>query len=585
MEEGFMMRYFKNISLKYKLLFTVSIMVLALFATITTQSVSQLHNQLENDLEQELKGVGLLSSMNLDPDKIEKLLTVNGEDDPVFIDIQNGLDLVKDKQGIISWSYIWKMEDGAVFPIGYTENLNEVYNAGELFTDLAPIHLDTAQLAINNDQPEVTPIFDDPYGTWRTVFAPIKNDNGNTIAVLGIDYAADYIDTIITKSVTKQILIAVIGLLILLVVLYITIDRLLKPLNNVVIAANQVANGDLKDVAFESSNDEVGKLSESIKTMVSNLQHIILNIRNTSNQVASSAGQLTSTAIESYNNSTHVSEEMDLMTQNAETALLMTEETALAMEESAQSIQRIAESAYTVAESSHFTSTAAQQGNEVIQQAMDQMNLIHESVNQIDETIHGLNINSNKISGIVNFITDIAEQTNLLALNAAIEAARAGEHGKGFAVVAGEVKKLAEQSSHSAAEIFKIISSIQSDSNASVMVMEKGKENVKVGLDCTTQAAVIFKEILHSAEDVAEKIQEISAASQQISASSEEVAASVNNMKISSQQSAEYSLSVSKLTVEQLSSMQEVKDASASLGHTAEELQALITKFELEGDK
>ncbi|MFJ8262928.1 methyl-accepting chemotaxis protein [Rummeliibacillus sp. NPDC094406] len=579
------MRFFKKLSLKYKLLLTVSIIVIALFAVITTQSITQLQSQMEKNLKQELKSVGLLTSMNLSPKEISELLTVNGENDPKFLDLQSKLDNIKEKQGIMYWSYIWKMEPDGVTTLGYTKNLNDVYNAGEIFTDLAPAHVKAAKLAIENDRPEVTNIFKDPYGSWRTVFAPLKDESGKTVAVLGIDYSADYINTIITKSITKQIITAVLGLLILLGILYVTITRLLKPLNNAVVVANQVASGDLKDVELKTSNDEVGKLSQSIKTMVSNLQHIISNIKNTSNNVASSASQLTANANETYSNASQVSKEMELIAQNAETSLVMTEETALAMGESAESIQKIAESAYTASESSQLTTNAAKQGNEVIQQIIDQMNLIRESVSQMDVTIRGLNDNSSKISGIVNFITDIAEQTNLLALNAAIEAARAGEHGKGFAVVAGEVKKLAEQSSHFASEIYKIINEIQSESDASIIVMEKGKENVKVGIDYTTQAGSIFKDILNSTEDVAEQIQEISAASQQISAASEEVAASLNNMKMTSQKSAEFSLSVSNSTEEQLVAMQEVKDASAALGHTAEELQELITKFELEDGK
>ena len=583
-EEIIIMRFFKNMSLKYKLLLTVSIIVLALFTVLTTQSISQLNGQLENDLEQELKSVGLLTAMNLDSKDIDGLLKVQGEDDPEFLKMQSTLDGIREEQGIMFWSYIWEMEDNGVTPIGYTENLNEAYEAGELFTDLAPVHVDTAKLAIKNDQSEVTTIFEDSFGSWRTVFSPLKDESGNTIAVLGIDYSADYIDTIIKKSVTKQIIIAVIGISILLVLLYFTIDRLLLPLKKVVIVADQVANGELNDVDLQITNDEVGQLSQSIKTMVSNLQHVILNIRNTSDHVASSANQLTMNATESYISSTNVSKEMKNIAQNAETSLVMTEETAAAMEETAGGIQQIADSANTASESSLTASIAAEQGNKVVQQVIDQMQLINTSVEQIEETINGLHANSNKISDIVNIITAIAEQTNLLALNAAIEAARAGEHGKGFAVVADEVRRLAEQSSQSAKEIFQLIHMIQTDSNASVTVMEKGKEDVRVGMDYTNEVGEIFKRIVQSADEVADQIREISAASQEISASSEEVVASVNNIKKTSQQSTEFSLNVSQATQEQLVSMQEVKEASASLGQTAEKLQSLITNFKLESE-
>lgn len=584
--EVIIMKLLKNASLKNKLLLTVSIIVLLLIAIITTQSIRELNNRMSVDLEEELKSVGLLTAMNLDSDDIKDLLDNKGETNAEFKKIQKQLDKIQEEQGIMSWSYIWDVKDAeGVTPIGYTSNLNDVYEAGELFTDLADEHVKTAKLAIENNSTEVTNIFKDPYGSWRTVFSPIKDDNGKLIALLGIDYSADYINTIIKTSVIKQIVIAVIGILILLILLYIIIDRLLKPLNKVVNAANQVANGELVNVDLEITKDEIGNLSKSINTMVSNLQHIILNIRNTSDNVSSAANQLTVNAAETYNSATNIAQDMGQITQNAEASMVMTEETAAAMEETATGIQQIADSANTAAESSISASQASERGNHVVQQVIAQMELINDSVEQIGTTINGLHINTKKISDIVNLITAIADQTNLLALNAAIEAARAGEHGKGFAVVADEVRRLAEQSSQSATEIYNLISTIQADSNASINVMEKGKEDVRAGMEFTNEVGEIFKEILTSSEEVASQIREISAASQQISASSEEVAASVNNIKQSAEQSSEFSANVSNATQEQLTTMQEVKEASSSLGNTAEELQGLVAKFKLENDQ
>jgi methyl-accepting chemotaxis protein len=141
------------------------------------------------------------------------------------------------------------------------------------------------------------------------------------------------------------------------------------------------------------------------------------------------------------------------------------------------------------------------------------------------------------IAGVLSLINDIADQTNLLALNAAIEAARAGEGGRGFGVVADEVRRLAERSKTSAAEIGGIVEAVQGETSATVMAMEKGARQMQQGLallevvaDAAGQVRLTTQQQRGATAQVVETMGQLNDASRQVATTTQEIAAAAGQL-------------------------------------------------------
>ncbi|EFM09472.1 methyl-accepting chemotaxis sensory transducer with Cache sensor [Paenibacillus curdlanolyticus YK9] len=355
--------------------------------------------------------------------------------------------------------------------------------------------------------------------------------------------------------------------------------RMVKPITAITSAVKKLATGDLTPRLTIRRYDELGQLADNMNQTLDSFSDIVGKASFAAEQVAASSEELTATAIDSLDISNRIVQSTQEVLGAGEVQLQGAEQTSIAMNEMAIGVQRIAESSSVVTEASFSSLQEVQKGRVAITEAVEQMKSVHHSVGKSAEDMRALEGYSQQIGSIVSVITDITNQTQLLSLNASIEAARAGEQGRGFAVVANEVKKLAELSSASAADIANLIREVQTATARAVLAMNQGVSDVDRGADLIHAAGDIFNRISLTFEEISDQIQEVSAASQQMSAGTEEVTASMGEIVNMADNTYRHTQDISEGSTQQKVSMQEISSSAEHLSNMAQELQESLAQF------
>ena len=261
-----------------------------------------------------------------------------------------------------------------------------------------------------------------------------------------------------------------------------------RPIDDACRAAESLAAGDLTMRIHAVSDDEMGKLSRALETVVQNWNTLLSDIKQ--------AG------------ATITVEARDIALGNADLSA-RTESQAHSLQETASSMHQLTD---TVRENASH----AHRANQMVQSTSGVALEGGRVVGQVVETMGSIKASSGRIVDIIAVIDGIAFQTNILALNAAVEAARAGEQGRGFAVVATEVRGLAQRSATAAREIKRLI--------------EDSVARIETGSLLADSAGRTMGDIVASVRQVTDIMNDITAASQRQGEGIEEVNSAITEM-------------------------------------------------------
>ncbi len=311
-----------------------------------------------------------------------------------------------------------------------------------------------------------------------------------------------------------------------------TLEAVVVPVNEAMNVSNEYAQGN-----FTARFDENITVKGDFVKFKGALNNIGIEVAKSMTVVNQQVGDLAASAEEANASveevsagSAQVAKNASGVSVNAEKATLGVEQVQKAMEDLSRTIQDVATKSELVAKIVQDTTTFSREGMELAKKTEQGMIGITKSSNDVNQIIGEIKDQMDKISEIVNLITDLANQTNLLALNAAIEAARAGDAGRGFAVVATEVKSLAVESRASAERISEMIDSLQKKTENAVDAVTASNTGVREGSEALQETLSSFSKIVTAIDKISQNVSEVAAAAEEQAASVEEVTASVNEV-------------------------------------------------------
>ena len=319
-----------------------------------------------------------------------------------------------------------------------------------------------------------------------------------------------------------------------------------------------IENGNLLKKLPEDLEGDYNETADSMNRILLANKKLMGNILTIAEKMTSYVGNLLSNASDTNRSAEEIAVTVSEIAKGVE-------EISSSATKTMDSIQKLVDSSDQIEKFTNKTLTESMEMQQTIDSSVQRLTDLIERIrenseinNNLAQEVTTLEQHAKQISGITMEVTGISEQTNLLALNAAIEAARAGEQGRGFAVVAEEVRKLAEQSTASAAKIHNLVETIsgQIETVAESMKTQavKAREDVDLAdmskedfgrVNTVTQTTVVsFGEVLKLTqqqkwkageisslmEDIVASVQQSSAGAQQAAAGAQEQSAAMEQV-------------------------------------------------------
>ena len=416
-------------------------------------------------------------------------------------------------------------------------------------------------------------------------YIPVYQNNSNEI--IGMIFAGMPVSEV-QKSLDMITYIFLGAILIVMIIAVITSFILAYSISNSIQGSVKVleslADGNL-NVEVNQKNlrrgDEVGVITNSTKTLATNLKSMIGSISESSHVLQNSSNELN-------NSSEKTIEYLRLVEQAIQEIATgagdQAEETLKALQEivtMGELVSHASENAIELENRAHMMNETSNHAINILEHLKSINQKTVQAVKEFGAQTKATNASVINIKASTEMISAIASQTNLLSLNANIEAARAGEAGRGFAVVATEISSLADQTSKAATEIGQIIDELLSNSNKSMETMEDVTRVINDQDAYVNSTSDAFAQVKTEVDNSLVNIQNIAENTKNLVLIREQLSSILENLSAVAQENAASSEENSASVMEVSNIMNAVAQEVENLNQVVDSLKDNIDQFKL----